>query len=360
MKILLLGEFSGLHNNLRDGLLTLGHQVQLAAGTDGFKNFPNDIALEIPGKNLKTRIYNYVTPFLRIYRLINYDVMQTINPFFPNGRFFPLKTFYCPLLFFNKKSFLVAAGSDAFFWKNSKAIMRYGPFEDFKKYDARKASMVGRKYYMETESAYEYNAWLSNGVNGIIPVMWEYKVGYKNHIKLRDPIPLPINLEKIPEPKFDYRRKLNVFHGVTRYGFKGTRHIEKAFNKLEKSYPGRFNLIISPRSSYSEYLRILEDADILIDQVNSYSPGMNALIGLAMGKVVLSGNESEAGAIFGASKSPILNVTPNHQSIVDTVINVDSDRKKFDELRREGREYIRRYHNHIDIAAKYVSAWSAE
>jgi hypothetical protein len=27
MKILLLGEFSGLHNNLKDGLIELGHEV---------------------------------------------------------------------------------------------------------------------------------------------------------------------------------------------------------------------------------------------------------------------------------------------------------------------------------------------
>ena len=35
MKILLLGEYSGLHLNLRDGLRELGHDVVLASAGDG-------------------------------------------------------------------------------------------------------------------------------------------------------------------------------------------------------------------------------------------------------------------------------------------------------------------------------------
>ena len=43
MNILLLGEYSRLHNSLKEGLVSLGHNVILAAGKDRFKNFPNDI-----------------------------------------------------------------------------------------------------------------------------------------------------------------------------------------------------------------------------------------------------------------------------------------------------------------------------
>ena len=46
MKILLLGEYSHLHNTLKKGLLTLGHKVVLVGDGDGFKNFPVDISIK--------------------------------------------------------------------------------------------------------------------------------------------------------------------------------------------------------------------------------------------------------------------------------------------------------------------------
>ena len=45
MKILFVGEFSRLHNSLKEGLLALGHEVVLVNNGDGFKNFPADISI---------------------------------------------------------------------------------------------------------------------------------------------------------------------------------------------------------------------------------------------------------------------------------------------------------------------------
>lgn len=46
MKILLLGEFSGLYTNLKAGLLELGHDTVIASGGDIWKNIPRDIDLK--------------------------------------------------------------------------------------------------------------------------------------------------------------------------------------------------------------------------------------------------------------------------------------------------------------------------
>ena len=46
MKILLVGEFSRLHNSLKEGLLALGHDVTLVGTGDSFKNFPVDLSFE--------------------------------------------------------------------------------------------------------------------------------------------------------------------------------------------------------------------------------------------------------------------------------------------------------------------------
>jgi len=45
MKILLIGEYSRLHNSLKEGLLALGHEVLLVASGDNFKKYDVDYSL---------------------------------------------------------------------------------------------------------------------------------------------------------------------------------------------------------------------------------------------------------------------------------------------------------------------------
>ena len=47
MKILLVGEFSRLHNSLKEGLLALNHDVLLIGEGDNFKNYPIDIFIGV-------------------------------------------------------------------------------------------------------------------------------------------------------------------------------------------------------------------------------------------------------------------------------------------------------------------------
>jgi hypothetical protein len=46
MKILLVGEYSRLHNSLKEGLLKLGHEVILLGSNDGFKDYPVDLRIK--------------------------------------------------------------------------------------------------------------------------------------------------------------------------------------------------------------------------------------------------------------------------------------------------------------------------
>ena len=46
MKILLIGEYSNLHNSLKQGLQKNGFEVVLLGTGDGFKNFDSDILVK--------------------------------------------------------------------------------------------------------------------------------------------------------------------------------------------------------------------------------------------------------------------------------------------------------------------------
>ncbi|MBK9224430.1 MAG: hypothetical protein IPO23_06900 [Flavobacterium sp.] len=45
MKILLIGEYSRLHNSLKEGLESLNHEVTIVGTGDKFKNFHVDISI---------------------------------------------------------------------------------------------------------------------------------------------------------------------------------------------------------------------------------------------------------------------------------------------------------------------------
>ena len=95
MKILLVGEYSRLHNSLKEGLLALGHEVTLIATGDLFKKLPADIQLQRkyddgPGRKWKILVFKLTgidLTSVELGRQFNqhkellqgYDVVQLIN-----------------------------------------------------------------------------------------------------------------------------------------------------------------------------------------------------------------------------------------------------------------------------------------
>ena len=72
MRILLVGEFSRLHNSLKEGLLNLGHEVTIIGSGDQFKKYPVDINVDSQLSNKNPLL------FVRkvIHRLTKIDIAQ--------------------------------------------------------------------------------------------------------------------------------------------------------------------------------------------------------------------------------------------------------------------------------------------
>ena len=81
MKILLVGEYSRLHNSLKEGLIELGHQVTIIATGDHFKRYPVDIKLN---RNFNKGFAKKLKVF--IYKLSKIDITSVSikNQFFKN------------------------------------------------------------------------------------------------------------------------------------------------------------------------------------------------------------------------------------------------------------------------------------
>ena len=72
MRILLVGEYSLLHNSLKKGLINLGHEVILIGNSSEFKCYPVDY--DHNAKWLKKNIFTITRKIL--YRLFNFDPAQ--------------------------------------------------------------------------------------------------------------------------------------------------------------------------------------------------------------------------------------------------------------------------------------------
>jgi len=149
-----------------------------------------------------------------------------------------------------------------------------------------------------------------------------------------------------------------VFHGLSRYGFKGTRHIEKAFDALNKKYPNDVECIIKGGLPLNDYLSLMRRVNVVVDQAYSYSSGMNALFAMAMGKVTLGGAEPESLLSLNVSQSPLINILPDSADIEKKIEVLLERRRQMGEMGMISREFVEDNHSHTKIAKMYLDAWA--
>ena len=137
MKILLLGDYSSVHLNLKEGLEKLGNHVTLIGTGDGFKEIKSDINFKSFKSNFLNKIFFRIRIILLLKKFRNYDVVQLISPYFLKLKLFPSTLYYFLLKKNNKKLFTLAVGSDAYYWRYGPKKLKYGPFKDILKYDLK-------------------------------------------------------------------------------------------------------------------------------------------------------------------------------------------------------------------------------
>ena len=80
MKILLVGEFSALHKNIKEGLVSLGHDVTIVSTGDGWKKIESDINLGSNKRGLLAIADKIWKLLILPKKLKGYDVVQLVSP----------------------------------------------------------------------------------------------------------------------------------------------------------------------------------------------------------------------------------------------------------------------------------------
>lgn len=351
MKILLLGEYSGLFTNLKIGFENLGYDVCFYHNGDGKKNFEygvNSYKLsEISSNKVITNISLLKT---LITKLKGFDIVYVISP--------RVVCVYMMIIFFyllkrqNKKVFILSCGDSFELFRSYKnGLFRYYMYD----YDPKieNNDCIYANSLRKTMIKYSEEK-VFNGCNGIIPCTYEYSEPFTNYGNLKKIIPFPFYINDINKREKIKSDKIVVYHGVTEYRKKGSYFIIEAMKRIQEKYPDKVEIIINEIMPYAQYKETIKRVDIVIDQCKSYAWGMNAILSMAEGKVVLSGAEKETLDAFGLGDCPVINITPSVEDIENKLEYLILNRDKIEELSIKGKEFVADFHDCVKVAKRYL------
>ena len=121
--------------------------------------------------------------------------------------------------------------------------------------------------------------------------------------------------------------------------------------KLARDYPDTVKIAKAVSVPYQEYKQMMYGSDILLDQLYSYTPGMNGLIAMAKGLVVIGGGEPEMYDLMGEQENrPIINVLPDEQDIYQKAESLIMHRESLEQRSLNSRHFVEKHHDHIKVA----------
>lgn len=376
MRILLVGEYSGLHNTLKEGLQELGHSVFIVSSFD-FKNFPADFSID--PKFCKLKLVNVFRQFifrlfrfdfaklelgLRFYLLLpkfeNYDVVQFINEI-PVKSTKKIELFLLKKIFQqNKKVFVLSCGADYLnmkydsenktkksilhaFHKNPKLKKEYAPYFDLLKENHKKV----HEFVLEN-------------CNGLIANDFDYVDATKNHPKYLGLIQYPVNINKLNVEELAYNNKIIIFLGINQWSYnqKGFFYFEKALESIEKKYQDKIEIIITKNIPYQKYINLYNSAHILLDQSCSCDQGYNALEAMAKGKVVFTGAEQAFVDYYKLTERVCINAKPDVDYLIKELSFLIENPNEIITIGKRARAFVEKEHDYIKIAEKYLEVWN--
>ena len=375
MKILLVGEYSRLHNSLKEGLLAHGHEVMLVSTGDEFKNFPSDVLLkrkyesgvskkvmvllfklfgfDISSQSLKNQFSQQQEKFK------GFDIVQLIN----ESSFGILPKYEKEIISFlsenNKKLFLLSCGTDytsvKYAFENK---FRYSIFNSLFEGKVSEKDFFALKYLKpEFKDLHDF---VFEKVEGVIASDLDYHIPLKGNKKYLGLIPNPVNTDKLEFKTFASEGKIIIFHGINRANYfkKGNDFFEAALEKIQQKYTSKVEIISVENIPYSEYIEKYNSAHILLDQVFAYDQGYNALEAMAKGKVVFTGAETEFLERFNLMEDEVcINALPDVDYLFKKLEYLILNPAKLISISNNARQFVELEHNYISIAEKYLQKW---
>lgn len=374
MKILLIGECSFLHNILKKGLEERGHHVTTMSDGNGWHDAPRDIDLRRNKRWGKLGGLMVLCKLLRhLPQLCGNDIVQIHN-----YQFVPLMFRWNTLLLrlLKKLNHRVVKGC---FGDDPQVFRRQAigiPSYSDTYWNGHLQNIdIHRERIAEVTMFGAEESWraISHMSDALVACLYEYWLNYNEEPfahKLHY-IPLPMVLPERNESfsscvagMIGSDTAIKVLVGIQpqRDYLKGALKIAAFVEEVSRRHPGDIDIKYVEGVPYDEYLRMLGEADVLVDQLYSYTPSMNSLAAMAHGTVVIGGGEEEYYSFIGEKElRPIINVRPD----VPDDENVAAIERAFftdgllSKMSRQSLEFVRKYHDYRRVAEEYERLYSS-
>lgn len=376
MKILLIGEYSRLHNSLKEGLLSLGHDATILGFNDGFKAYPVDFPLV---KKWDSGLLKKVK--LAVLQLTGFDLTSyfTYRQFCKNQAYFQgfdvvqlinENSFYCDyryetkilnyLFRHNTKVFLLSCGDDYvhvnynFNHPDNPSIVQ--PYLAGKIADKAFSNVLK----FRTPSFKKLHHFIQEKCSGVIASDLDYHLPWQNQTKYLGLIPNPINLDKLDYLPMEIDDTIEIFHGINRESYfkKGNDFFEKALTIIQEKYPEKVTITVTENVPYAEYINRYNRAHIILDQLYGHDQGYNALEAMAKGKVVFTNASDLFEKHYDLKERVAVNALPDVDYLVAELSALIENPEMIMAIGKNARTFIEREHHYKKIAEKYISVWT--
>ena len=159
-------------------------------------------------------------------------------------------------------------------------------------------------------------------------------------------------------------RKVRLFLGrhAERSLEKGTDRLLAAARRVVDAHPEACTLDIVENIPYADYLKRLQEADVVLDQLYSYTPATNALLAMAMGKTVVSGGEPEYyDFIDEHDNRPIVNAVPyDDEALYRAIEDVVMHPSALADRGEKSREFVIRHNDTEVVARRFIDFWRSK
>ena len=364
MRILLFGEYSNVHHTLCEALRRAGHEVLLISDGDGWKDYPRDVDLRRT-KEGPVGSLTYLSKLATLLpKLRGYDVVQIVNPIFLDVKA-RWNRWVFDYLKRNNGILSVGCFGDDYYVISRMQDDKYLAYTDF--YAAGKVidhEVNRRRIAAWTKGPKAaLTQYVMQHADCLVPCLYEYWKVYDTpefHSRLRY-IPLCPRGSRPWLPSSPSSPVRILFASQKLRGqMKGTDQLEPLFDRLAQEFPDIIDLCKIESVPFEQYQRLVAEADVVVDQLYSFTPAMGALESMAQGKVVISGYEPEYQQfIDGPQESGIINLRPfddaHNYEVLRTTL---TDRNKIARLQSSSQAFVRKYHNADDVARQFVEFWS--
>ncbi len=366
MKVLFLGEYSGVFMELSKGLNKLGVETYRISSGDSFKKYSADYLINIKKSNRFVSVvssffgFTHLIDFFRIWpdlklKINEFDIVQLNNPrFLPFGDLINIYILHY-VSKHNGKLFLSVLGDDYYVdkwnYKNNKKMPLYASTTLRKK--------LGKRGVWEKL----LTNYCIQKCSGIIPGAYIYKFPYQWTSKLCPVIPFACDENKIGVPfHLNDNEPILVFHGWQKgkESRKGNDVFDRVLKKIVDKYGDKVVYNVVQNVPFDEYQKLYSSCHIFIDQLYASDKGTNGMYGMAAGKVVFSGFQKECLEAYEHYNGEEIGVPASHQEDVlyNQFCEIIADRKRMERISKNAINFVKENHEGTVVARQFLKIWN--